>query len=112
MMSSGLIIPAMVLALMGWLVPKLLSLCLPEGVRPLMLNALISTICMFILSALVFVGLYIWDGVAISNLFEPSLLVGHVTFFGHLGLVSAIIWLPIMIVSLANLPRSWVVETW
>ena len=40
--ADGLIWPAAALALLGWLVPRGLSLVFPEGVRPLLLLALAS----------------------------------------------------------------------
>ena len=37
---------------------------------------------------------------------------GGWTHFLRLGLVSALVWAPIMILSVAGLPRHWKEETW
>ena len=111
MLADGLILPALVLALVGWLVPRGLSLVFPEGVRPLMLLTLCATIIMFVLGSAFFLGLYLVQGVPLAAIFEPGFASG-VVHFGRLGLISALLWGPIMILSVAGLPRHWVKETW
>ena len=102
--SESLFLPAAVLACLAWVVPKLLSLALREGVKPLLFNAFLSALFLFALSAAFFVALYVWQGVPLGELMRPGLAY-NVTFFGRLGLSAAIIWAPIMILSVANLPR-------
>lgn len=109
--ADGLVIPALCLALMGWLVPRGLSLVFPEGVRPLMVLGFVATLIMFVLSAVLFLALYLMQGVPLSELFADSTL-GGLIHFGRLGLLSALLWGPIMVLSLAGLPRTWVEETW
>jgi hypothetical protein len=109
--SDGLLIPAAVLALLGWLVPRLLSLIWPEGVRPLMLLALTSTFILILSSMAFFALLYVWQGVPFSMLVEGG-IGPSVVHFGRLGLISALLWGPIMILSVAGLPKHWVKETW
>ena len=79
LISDGLFVPAAVLALLAWLVPKLLSMVMPEGVKPLLLIAFLSTVILFLLSA---------------------------------GLIAGLLWAPIMVLSVANLPRGWVKKVW
>lgn len=109
--SDGLVFPAALLALLGWLVPRLLSRLLPEGVKPLMVLAFISTLIMLVLGMVFFLTLYIWQGAPIDTLFEAGILVSLV-HFGRLGLISTLIWGPIMILSVAGLPKHWIKETW
>ncbi|SMY06156.1 hypothetical protein [Flavimaricola marinus] len=111
MLADGLVLPALVLALVGWLVPRGLSVMFPEGVRPLMLLSLCSTIVMFVLGCAFFVSIYVLRGVPLAVLFEAG-VAAAVVHFGRLGLVSAFIWAPIMILSIAGLPKTWVHETW
>ena len=111
LLSDGLFLPALVLAIIGFATPRLLARVLPEGVGPLMINALLSTLALFLLSAVFFVCLYIWQGVPMAQILEPG-LAANVLFFGQLGLIAGIIWGPIMILSVAGLPRKWVKETW
>lgn len=111
MIADGLILPALVLALIGWLVPRGLSFVFAEGVRPLMLLAFTSTILMFFLGCGFFMLIYVLRGVPIGTLFEAG-ISNWVVHFGRLGLISGFIWAPIMILSIAGLPKGWVTETW
>lgn len=111
MFSDGLLIPAMILAFLAWIVPKLLSLVLPEGVRPLLLNALLSTLLLFVISTLFFVVLYAVQGVGVAEMSEYGFSANAV-FFGRLGLISGLVWAPVMVLSVANLPRHWVTKVW
>ena len=109
--SDALFLPALVLALLAFVVPRLLGRMLPEGVTPLMLNALLSTLLLFALSAGFFFCLYLWQGLSMAEVLEPGIAT-TILLLGRLGLVAAIIWAPIMILSVAGLPRKWVKETW
>lgn len=110
-MIDGLLLPALLLALVGWLVPRALSLVWPEGVRPLLLLAFVSTLIMLALGTGVFVGFYLTGGIPMGVLFDTG-IAATVLHFGRLGLISALIWGPIMLLSVAGLPRHWVKETW
>lgn len=109
--SSGLLLPALALAVLGWLVPRLLAKVWPEGVWPLLLLAFVATVILLALAAGFFVLLYVWQGAPLAALFEPGLVVG-LAYFLRLGLASALIWAPIMTLSVAGLPRHWKEETW
>lgn len=109
--SSGLFLPAAVLALLAWLVPKGLSMVMAEGVWPLIRLTFYATLILFVLSSSFFVILYITQGAGWAALVEFGMM-NNVALFGRLGLTSAIIWAPIMVLSIANLPRHWVSETW
>jgi len=111
MLGDGLIVPALALALMGWLVPRLLSLVWPEGVWPLFALAFVATLAMFGLGTSMFVVLYVWQGVPLVTLFQDGLGPG-LWHFARLGLISALLWAPIMVLSVAGLPKHWVKETW
>ncbi len=109
--SDGLFLPALILAGLAFVVPRLLARVLPEGVGPLMVNAFLATLLLFVMSSLFFFGLYLWQGVAFDRIIAPG-WAANVIFFGRLGLIAAIIWAPIMLLSVAGLPRKWVKETW
>lgn len=104
-------LPMMALGLLGWAVPKLLSLVIPEGVRPLLLLAVIATASMIILSAVIFLAAYMWEGIALSTLIAGS-LSENAGFFGRLALMSALVWAPVMVLSIAALPRHWTKAVW
>ena len=111
LIADGLILPAACLALLAWVVPKLLSMVLPEGVRPLMINALLSTVILFALSTGFFSLLYVWKGVGWDELAGFGAFA-NIVFFGKLGLIAGLIWAPIMVLTVANLPRGWVRAVW
>lgn len=111
MVSDSLFIPALGLAVIAFAMPRLIARLLPEGVKPLLLNAFLSTLALTFVSAAFFVGLYLWQGMTFGEIMSPG-LSRNVVFFGRLGLISAIIWAPIMVLSVAGLPRRWVSEKW
>ena len=111
LLADGLIVPALALALVGWMVPRGLSLVFPEGLRPLLVLAFLSTLIMIALGTAFFVALYAWQDIPLATLFAPGLASGLV-YFARLGLVSALLWGPILILSVAGLPQHWTRETW
>jgi hypothetical protein len=111
MFADGLVLPAVFLALLGWLVPRGLSLFWPEGVKPLLTLALTATLIMLAVSMVFFVALYVWQGAPLAMLFESGVGAG-IVHFARLGLISALLWGPILILSVSGLPKLWVKETW
>lgn len=109
--ADGLVLPAMALALLGWLVPRALSLLWAEGVRPLIGLALAATLIMLAAGTGFFLALYVWRGVPLAAVFEGGWASGLV-HFGRLGAASALLWGPIMLLSVAGLPRTWTRATW
>ena len=110
-MMSDLLIPSMVLALIGWLVPRGLSLVFPEGVRPLLWLAVCAVALMFVLAMVFFMGLYQARGAPLGEFFSEGLWAG-LWFFGRLAGASVLIWGPILVLSVAGLPKMWVEEEW
>ena len=109
--SSGLIVPAVLLALLGWAVPRFLAIGLPEGVPWLLLNGFLSTFIMGALGAGYFALLYVWQGVPFDVLFENG-TAGAVFHFLRLSVISVLLWGPVLLLSLSRLPRKWVKEVW
>ncbi len=109
--ADGLIWPAALLALLGWLVPRLLSLVWPEGVRPLLALAFVSAALMTLLAMGLFAALYVWRGVPLAMLWEPG-AGPFLLHFLRLGAASALLWAPILVLSVAGLPRHWTRATW
>jgi hypothetical protein len=110
-LSVGLLIPALLLGGLGWLVPRLLGRVWPEGVGPLLLLAFVATLILLALSTGVFLLLYLWEGAPLDMLLEPGIAPG-LAHFVRLGLLSALLWAPVLVLSVANLPKHWVKETW
>ena len=110
-MMSGLLLPALVLGLLGWLVPKLWSMLLPKGFAALAINAIISALTLSGLTGLYFVFAYWQAGVTLQALADQG-APGLLTYFGKLGLSAAIIWAPMMGLSLVGLTRRWGHAPW
>lgn len=111
LLSDGLFLPALLIAASGWLVPRILATFFPEGVAPLFLNAFLSTLLLFAISSAFFLCLYLWQGAPMAEILAEG-IVSNIVFFGRLGLIAAMIWAPIMVLSVAGLPRKWTKETW
>ena len=111
LLSDGLILPAVFLAVVAFVVPRLWARLLPEGVTPLMVNAFLSTLVLIAVSGIFFWCLYLFQGLQVAQLADHGLAANLVTF-GRLGLMSGLIWAPVMILSVAGLPRRWVHVTW
>lgn len=111
MLSDSLIFPAIALFCLGWVVPRLLGAFWPEGLRPLILLTLVSAVALFLLAATGFIGLYLLGGVPFPALFQLG-LPAFALHFARLGLVSALFWGPMMLLSVAGLPKYWTREKW
>ena len=110
-MTGELLIPAIAFGLLGWLVPKLWSMVLPEGIPALFANALLSAVTLTALTGGYFLLAYLWAGATLARLGEEG-VAANTVFFGRLGLSAAIIWGPMMALSLMGLPRTWTKATW
>ena len=110
-MVESLILPAMGLGFLAWLVPKLYSMILPEGVWPLVLNAVLSALSLAAFAGGFFVMLYVAEGIPLDRILDLG-VIGNLVFFGRLSGSTALIWGPIMVLSLAGLPRTWTRTVW
>ncbi|SLN36178.1 hypothetical protein [Roseisalinus antarcticus] len=109
--GQGLILPAICLAALGWTVPRVLARYFPEGVRPLLVLAFVAALVMTLISMGVFLGLYLWQGLSLGQMFSLGVLDG-LAHFARLGAASALIWAPLLVLSVAGLPKHWVEATW
>ncbi len=108
---TDLLIPSMTLALFGWLVPRGLSLIWPEGFWPLIRLGLAAVAVMYVVAMLFFMGLYQARGAPLSEFFAEGIFP-TLWFFGKLAAASVLIWGPILVLSVAGLPKHWVEEEW
>jgi len=100
--------PAVVSTALGWIIPQRLAKIMPEGVGPLIGLACVSFVILLVLAGLMFWGLYVASGAMPVD----ASLAAALYQFGKAGLVSGIVWIPVMIISVANLPRHWTKEVW
>lgn len=103
----GLIIPCTVLALLGWYVPKWLGQRYANSLPKLIAVGFVATFVMYLLAGALFAALYVGQGAPFSALGELG-----VDYFLRLGRSSALIWAPIMILSLIGLDKRSRPELW
>ncbi|MCF6445467.1 hypothetical protein [Nereida sp. MMG025] len=87
--------PVVGLMAAAWLVPRALALFFPEGARWLILLAGVAAALLWLAS-----GLYLTGGVVV-----PTLIVSK-------GALAALIWAPVMVLSVAGLPAKWKEAVW
>ena len=109
--ASSLILPALALGLLGWAVPRGLGLVWPEGVRPLIALAVTGAALLLVLSMLGFMALYALQGAPVGRFFDAGIVPGLLHFL-RLGAMSSLVWAPILVLTVANLPRHWKTEVW
>ena len=97
-------LPVVLLALVAWVVPWLLSKLLPEGVGWLVVIGLLSTVILTVAAA---AGFYVIYGAAGRSVLEEA--PWH---FVVLSAKAALVWGPVMVLSVANLPRGWKEAVW
>lgn len=103
----GLIIPTAILCIFGWVVPKWLGARYANNLPKLIAVGLVATFMMFLLSGVLFAGLYIGQGAPVSALRDLG-----VGYFITLGRNAALIWGPVMVLSLIGLDKRSRSELW
>jgi hypothetical protein len=103
-MLTEVVLPLIGLGALAWAMPALMARILPEGVGWLVVNGIVSTLAMALVSMAVFVALY---GEAGGPVFVEA--PGH---FVLLAARSALIWAPVLVLSLADRPRRWTQAEW
>jgi hypothetical protein len=92
------------LVALGWLVPQAVARLLPEGAGWLGVNAGASAV---VLGGLATAGFALSYGAAAGEVWARA--PWH---FPRLAAQSALIWGPVMVLSVADLPRRWRKEEW
>jgi hypothetical protein len=92
------------LVALGWLVPQALGRVLPEGAGWLVANGALSAL---VLAALAAGGFALSYGPAAGEVWARA--PWH---FARLSAQSALIWMPVVVLSVADLPRRWKEREW
>ena len=90
-MTASTIVPILVLAFLGFAVPRLLMVFLPDSLRGLAIALMCSVMVLTLCGSALFVWTYAED-VGLGAVLTPAAL-GH---FWTLGVRAALIWLPIL----------------
>ena len=106
-----LVVPAIGAGILAWLIPQGLARVLPEGVRPLVLNGVLSSLAMLAIAMLYFYAAYrsADPGFTATLMGRP---LAAAWALGKPALMSALVWLPIVVLSVAQLPSRWTEQTW
>ncbi len=96
-MVLDIVLPALGLLAIGVVAPYLWARVLPEGVRPLLLNGALSVATCILAAAVL--RIVIWD------------LPGWGAILRWIGL-TALVWLPAVVLALAQQPSRWQEEEW
>ena len=111
MSAAELILPALGAVALAALVPWALSRALPEGVPALLLNAALSAVLMALAAAGYFLAAYHARDPEMTRalLARPAAALWR---FGSLAALSALLWAPVLVLSLAQIPSRWRHATW
>ncbi|MCR8724175.1 hypothetical protein [Frigidibacter sp. ROC022] len=106
-----ILLPIAVLVGVAVLLPRWMQRITPETLAGLILNGLASAAVLTVLATLWFFGSYLYRGDVLLDLFEiaPGSTVLH---FLRLGLASALIWGPVLVLAVAAVPKRWKEATW
>lgn len=110
-MILGVLLPVAALIAAAILVPRGLERAMPESLQGLILNGVISAAVLTVMAAGYFFLAYLWRSTAILDLagIAPASTLGH---FLRLGLGSAIIWAPVLVLAVSTAPKRWKEAVW
>lgn len=110
-MITGVALPVLALAALAIAVPRLLEHLVPETMGGLILNGAVSAAILTALATAYFVWSYARQDTRILDLIGiapgESLL-----YFLRLGLGSALIWGPVLVLTISTAPRRWKENVW
>ena len=81
----------------------------PETLPGLVALAMIASGAMWVLASGLFAGLYVWQDARLTGLLGQADSLRH---FAGLGLKSALIWAPVVLLVAGTAPRRWKNAVW
>ncbi|WP_238365616.1 hypothetical protein [Mesobacterium pallidum] len=110
-MITGLALPTLALMALAFALPHGLLRWMPETGRGLVLNGLLSGLVLVAVAAGYFLWAYAHAAPAMLRVFgaRPGASAGY---FLRLGLQSAVIWGPVLVLTVSYLPRRWKEGVW
>ena len=103
-MTTEILIPVVCLMALGWLVPWALGRVTPRSLAGLAINAAVSAAILLVAGMVLFGWLY---GLAAGLVWREA-----PGAFLLLSARAALVWGPVLALSVANLPRSWPASAW
>lgn len=108
-MFLALAFPTILLMVLAGLVTRALERAVPESIPGLVLLALISVLVTWGMAAGLFAGLYLWQDSRLAGLLGEQQGLGHLL---RLGAKSALIWGPVVALTVVTAPRRWRNAVW
>ena len=109
----SLIVSALSLAALAAALPFVFGRLLPEGTGWLLVNAALSAVLLMAAAVLYFVVAYAGRIAAVPEVLAFfGAAPGSDWHFLRLGALSALIWLPVMVLALAAQPGRWKEKVW
>jgi hypothetical protein len=108
-MIGSLALPAALLMIAAVLVARGFETLLPESIAGMVVCALLSSLTLWLLSGAGFAALYLWQDARVAALMGDGRGVAH---FAGLGAKAAIIWAPLMALTVITAPRRWTTAEW
>ncbi|MGH1412268.1 MAG: hypothetical protein ACRBB0_02170 [Pelagimonas sp.] len=109
-MFVELALPAIVLMVLAVVVPRLVETFLPETLFGMAIIAALSSLILWILASLGFAMLYQWENPRLAALLFSS--TTSWPYFLNLGAKAAVIWGPVLALTVSTTPRRWKTNTW
>ena len=106
-----LVLPALLLIGFAVLVPLAVERRMPETLIGLLVGGMVSALVVWLLSAVLFAGLYALQGPGVLHTLRLSPGAGLAHFL-KLGAQAALIWAPILLLVVGTSARRWKEAVW
>ena len=107
-MIASLALPTLILMALAVVVTRLLERVVSETVLGLFMLFALSGVLVWVLASAMFMGLYLWQDASIAPLLGDARGLGHLLV---LGAKSALIWGPLLVLTVVTAPRRWRQQT-
>ena len=108
-MFVALVIPSLMLMVLAVAVTRAVERAMPETVPGLILTGIISAILLWIISGAMFGWMYVIREAQVSPYLGTGSGLRHLA---TIGAKAALLWLPLMLITVVTAPRRWKTNTW
>ncbi len=110
-MITSVALPLIGFSILALLLPRVVLQVMPETPAGLVANGVIVYAVVLVVAALYFYWSYTQQDTRVADLLglEPAQSAVH---FARLGVMSSVVWAPIMVLRIAGLHRHWKENTW
>ncbi|WP_208352575.1 hypothetical protein [Pseudaestuariivita rosea] len=109
--AGGVVVPLIIICVLAVWVPRRIGALFPETAGGLILNGVVTAALMLTLAMGYFWAAYALQSDAIFQLIGDVPLQSFLHFL-RLGMLSAFLWGPLVVLSAANQHRHWKENTW